>query len=100
MNIKNKHERILYLTLLSDLILSKFSKEDNALISLVDMGNFVVVKGKTKSTNVIDLHEITENFKEKLGHNFENMNLNTIDIIEYNTELSDMSIKNYQKFSV
>lgn len=89
MRTKKQIDRILYLKLLNDLIITKLSPNES-IIKLVDVGNFVIIKGKTKSKDILDLHLLTSEFKEKYGHNFDDMNLNTIDIVEYECDFSDI----------
>lgn len=80
---ENNQMRILCLTLLSDFIVSKFPNDVKSLIRVIDVGNFIVIKGKTNSSEVLDISNITTEFKKKHENLFGTFNLNTIDIIEY-----------------
>lgn len=78
----------LYLKLLGDFIVSKIDKGDKFDFKLVYLNNFLVIKGKTSSNKILDISEIISEFKNK--HNEElpkNLNLNTIDLIEYEKEI-------------
>lgn len=63
------------------------------MIKIIDIGNFVVIKGKTTYEKTLDLQLISKEFKDKLGHNFEDMNVNTIDIIEYGCTVNNLGIQ-------
>lgn len=78
--------RILCIKLLSDFILSKFPNDVKSIIKVIDVGNFIVIKGKTNSSEVLDISNITTEFKKKYENLFDTFNLNTIDIVEYQCE--------------
>lgn len=93
-------DRIFYLSLLSDFIISKLPKNNKSIIKLVDIGNFVIIKGKVSSTDVLDIHKIKNEFEEKYQNIFGSMKVNTIDIIEYESHSSDIQINLVQKFKI
>lgn len=95
-----QQQRTFYLKLLSDTILSKFPDGEKSLIKFVDVGNFVIIKGKTTSTEVLDLFKITSEFEKKFGHHFDNIKINTIDIIEYNTQIDNINLKTSTNFKI
>jgi hypothetical protein len=69
--------------LFADYILGYF--DHTTVIEVLDCGPFLVVRGETELTNVIDLIPIKKNFLEKY-QNYNIKNLNIIDIISYNVE--------------
>ena len=82
MERENKLNRIFYLNLFSKFILSKVG--EGSIIKLVDMDNFVVVKGNIVSDTPINLFELGKKFDETHKDLFEeNIKINTIDILNY-----------------
>lgn len=84
-----KLERIFYLNLLSKFILSKVG--EGSIIKLIDMDNFVVIKGNIISETPINLFELSKEFSETHKNLFEeDIKINTIDILnyDYNSNLS------------
>jgi hypothetical protein len=78
------NEKYFYLTLLGDFIISKISNDENFQLTLVDFNNFIVLKGKTTSTSILNLSDIVSDFKKIYSKNLpKDLNLNTIDLIEY-----------------
>jgi len=77
-------ERIFYLNLFSDYIMKSFPEKSNSIIKILDLNNFIIVKGKTDSNDVLDFHTITKHFETNFSHLIESkIPLNTIDVIEY-----------------
>ena len=74
------------INLLSEFILEKINKNENSIIKVIDCTNFVIVKGKTTSTDILDLSKISEEFNSKYSP--EKKITHTIDLIEYNQELN------------
>jgi|688.fasta_scaffold16595_10 hypothetical protein len=72
-----------FVNLLADYILKHFN--DDTLIEVIDCGSFLVVRGQTSITELIDLGPIKQSFLTTYP-NFEIKNLNLIDIIKYNVE--------------
>ena len=72
-----------FVNLFADYILGYF--DHTTVIEVLDCGPFLVVRGETELTNVIDLIPIKKNFLEKY-QNYNIKNLNIIDIISYNVE--------------
>lgn len=89
MILKKIGSRVFVTNLFADFILSKISKEEQSIISVVDCKNFYIIKGKTTSKEILDLQTITSEFSQ----NFESMigdvkMSHTIDLIEYDATLS------------
>jgi hypothetical protein len=72
-----------FVNLFADYILGYF--DHTTVIEVLDCGPFLVVRGETERTNVIDLIPIKKNFLEKY-QNYNIKNLNIIDIISYNVK--------------
>lgn len=75
--------------LLADFIVTKIDKEFNTKIQVTDCVNFYVINGKTKSSIVLDMAEITKEFNEKFESFLNGVEvIRTIDIIEYSKDLT------------
>lgn len=86
-NFPSKENRIC--NLLADFIVIKIGKEFDSRIQVTDCVNFYVINGKTNSSIVLDMNEITQEFNEKFKEFLDNVKiLRTIDIIEYSIELN------------
>jgi hypothetical protein len=72
-----------FVNLFADYILGYF--DHTTVIEVLDCGPFLVVRGETELTKVVDLIPIKKNFLEKY-QNYNIENLNIIDIISYNVE--------------
>ena len=72
-----------FVNLFADYILGYF--DHKTVIEVLDCGPFLVVRGETEVTTVVDLIPIKKNFLEK-HPNYNLENLNIIDIISYNVE--------------
>lgn len=56
-------------------------------LSVVDVENFMIVKGFTKSENVINFSELNSNFIELNKHKYPNLDkFNTIDVLTYSCD--------------
>lgn len=56
-------------------------------LSVVDVGNFMIVKGFTKSENVINFSELNSNFIELNKNKYPNLDkFNTIDVLSYDCD--------------
>jgi len=77
------------INLFADFILGKIDMNEDTVIKVVDCSNFIIVKGKTTSSDVLDLSKISEEFN--LKYNLGTKVTHTIDLIEYNQELSPVS---------
>ncbi len=77
-------ERIFYLNLFTNYIESSLPENSTSIIKIIDLNNFIIVKGKTTSNEILDFHKITKNFEDKFSHLISNKQpINTIDVIEY-----------------
>ena len=87
--------RLYYINLLNDFIISKFPKNETSFIKIIDVGNFLIIKGITTNSTPLDMFTIVNEFTEKNNPPKE-LNFNTIDLIEYSSEdyfnLSDIPI--------
>ena len=87
-----KNTRRYFVNLFADYILSKFDKSENTIIQVTDFGNFVVVNGQTTSSNVLTLGDLKTEFiksNKELFDSLEKEDLNVIDIIKYDQEITD-----------
>lgn len=88
-----KNTRRYFVNLFADYILSKFDKSENTIIQVTDFENFVVVNGQTTSSNVLEMLELKSEFIESNKELFNSLgkeDLNVIDIIKYNQEITDL----------
>ena len=87
-----KNTRRYFVNLFADYILSKFDKKENTIIQVTDFETFVVVNGQTTSNNVLNLNDIKVEFiksNKDLFDSLEKEDLNIIDIIKYEQEITD-----------
>ena len=97
-NFPSKENRIC--NLLADFIVIKIGKDFNSKIQVTDCVNFYVINGKTNSSVVLDMNEITQEFNEKFKEFLDNVKiLRTIDIIEYSIELNPPTKLTYTFFN-
>lgn len=97
-NFPNKENRIC--NLLADFIIIKIGKEFDSKIQITDCVNFYVINGKTNSSTILDMNEITQEFNEKFKDFLEKAKiLRTIDIIEYSVELNPPTKITYTFFN-
>jgi hypothetical protein len=93
-----------FLNLFNDFIINKIPDGETAIIKLVDVKNFIVVKGLTTLSTPLDLFTISKEFIDKNSVP-ENLKFNTIDLIEYSTEETkilsgDISILSNIKYKI
>jgi hypothetical protein len=89
-----KNTRRYFVNLFADYILSKFNKSENTIIQVTDCETFVVVNGQTTSNNVLSLNDLKTEFIESnkdLFNSLEKEDLNIIDIIKYDQEITDFT---------
>jgi len=89
-----KNTRRYFVNLFADYILSKFDKSENTIIQVTDCETFVVVNGQTTSKNVLTLNDLKTEFIEsnkELFNSLEKKDLNIIDIIKYDQEITDFT---------
>lgn len=74
--------------LLSDFIVDKMDITENSIIKVIDCENFLVVKGKTSSKNVLDLSSVVSEFTKKYEKVLSGRIItHTIDLITYDYKL-------------
>lgn len=83
MILKKPNSRIYTVNLFADFILSKIPQSEESIIQIVDCKNFILIKGKTTSKEILDINSITNEFNEK----FKTKISHTIDLIEYDSKL-------------
>jgi hypothetical protein len=89
-----KNTRRYFVNLFADYILSKFNKSENTIIQVTDCETFVVVNGQTTSKDVLTLNDLKTEFIEsnkELFNSLEKKDLNVIDIIKYDQEITDFT---------
>ena len=73
--------------LFAEFIVNKLDNNILSQIEVVDFQNFLVIKGKTKSKEILELSQIKLQFVESLSSETEISIGNTIDLIEYDVNL-------------
>jgi hypothetical protein len=91
MNLCSPKSRQGIVNLLADFILNKISKEEKTILEVNDFVNFIVIKGKTTSKEILNLQEIIEEIKTNYSNIFSTGDTlsRVIDIIEYDAKISD-----------
>jgi predicted regulator of amino acid metabolism with ACT domain len=87
-----KNTRRYFVNLFADYILSKFKKSENTIIQVTDCDTFVVVNGQTTSKDILTINDLKTEFIEsnkELFSSFKKEDLNIIDIIKYDQEITD-----------
>lgn len=74
--------------LFADFILSKIPHNKHSIIQVADCINFFVIKGKTSYSDVLNMSELLEEFKTKFKFAESKKLTHTIDLIEYDVEMS------------
>ncbi len=91
MNILKKNTRIFAVNLLSDYILNQIPSGEKSIINVIDVRNFIIVKGITSYNEVLELQKIINTFKEEFTESLpEDMIFNSIDLIEYGKEMTEV----------
>jgi hypothetical protein len=86
----NQNTKPHVINLLADFILSKIDTNETSIIQVVDFNKFMVIYGQTTSSKVLDINNIKNEFIDKFKEDLtrlEMLNLNTIDLIEYEQDL-------------
>jgi len=97
MVLSTKDSKGFLVNLLAEFILNKIDKNEKSIIKVVDCTNFIIVKGKTSSSDIIDLSKITEEFNSKYSK--DKKITHTIDLIEYNQEITPVNEINHTYFN-
>jgi hypothetical protein len=88
MTIKTQSSRIFLINLFADFIISKIPHEEQSIINIVDCKNFILVKGKTTSKNLLNLSQISNEFSSKFSEYLnDNKITHTLDLIEYDQHI-------------
>jgi hypothetical protein len=95
MNISLRHN---YIILLNEYIINKIPKNESSLIKILDVGNFLILKGFTTYNKDLDILKIVDEFRERYDIP-ENIKMNTIDLIEYSSDYDYFKINNSEIFS-
>lgn len=95
MNISNNNsDKQNYINYFADYILLHLPIDSVSKIEVAECENFILIKGKTSSNELINLSELRDNFLNE--NNSENLNLSkTIDLIEYGVEMVEEELKTF-----
>lgn len=85
MTLKKIGSKSFIVNLLADFILSKIPHHESTIIKVVDLENFIVIKGKTSSKEVLMLQSIISEFIEKFK--IDKQLTHTIDLIQYDVKM-------------
>ena len=88
MILKSSNSRTAIVNLFADFILSKIPHNKHSIIQVADCINFFVIKGKTSYSDVLNMSELLEEFKSKFKFAESKKLTHTIDLIEYDVEMS------------
>jgi len=81
-----KITRKIIIKFFSEFLRDKLSDNHESFLKVVDFENFVVLKGKTTSKEVLDLSDVVGEFKKKFESIIpSDLPFNTIDLIEYDS---------------
>jgi len=89
MILKSPNSRTAIVNLFADFILSKIPNKKHTIIQVADCINFFVIKGKTSYGDVLNMGEILDEFKTKINLPDGRKLTHTIDLIEYNIEMTE-----------
>ena len=86
--------------LLADFIIEKLGEHNSSQIKVIDVENFFIIKGKTSSKEVLNLSDITAEFEKKYTELLNDYKIcNTIDLIQYDSDLTDMKTLSFTFFN-
>ena len=77
--------RLYYMNLLNNFIIKKIPKNEMSIIKIIDIGNFLIIKGSTSSPDPLDIFSIVNEFMETYNVP-EEIKFNTVDLIEYSSD--------------
>jgi hypothetical protein len=79
-----------FVNIFADFILTNFNPNENlSQIQVTDCSNFIVIGGKTESSELLDLYQVKSKFAESYQMYFDNIDIikiNIIDLIQYQTK--------------
>lgn len=73
--------------LFADFILKKIGQNTKTIIQVTDCNYFFAVNGITETKDVIDLTQVSKEFKEEFKHLLNDRYINVIDLIKYDTKI-------------
>ena len=92
MILTKKGDKNFVVNTLSNFILEKLGLETSSVIQVIDLINFVVVKGKTNIDKVLNLEKVIDEYNEKYKKYLGDYKVvNTIDLIEYSSSLKEVT---------
>lgn len=90
MILKKVGSRDFIVNLLADFILEKLGETDSTQIKVIDVENFLIIKGITSSKEILNLSNVTSEFEKKYSEILEGRKVSkTIDLIKYDFSLVD-----------
>ena len=89
MILKNTKNKLSEINLFADYILNQIPNSERSIIKIANCGNFLIIKGKTTHSELLDLSTIKTEFCEKFKINLDSKSIfnHTIDLIEYDVKL-------------
>lgn len=92
MILKKRNTRTFNVNLLADFLLKNIPSDETTVLQISDCENFYVVKGKTSSKKLLDLSKLIDEYYEKYKEFLpEKFTKNSIDLIEYDSDLDDVN---------
>jgi len=100
MKLKKIGHRNFTINLFADFLLKKIGLNSSTQISIVDLNNFIVVKGKTDSKEIINLSESLTEFEKEFDKSLnQNKIKNIIDLIDYDVEIKEVDDISFNFFN-
>lgn len=88
MKESSETEKNKYANLLAEFLLSKIGKEKDSFFEVIDCSNFIVIKGKTNSDEILNLNLLKTEFINLYSNDSDGLKIgNTIDLIEYSENM-------------
>lgn len=88
--------RNLLVNLFSEFILSKFPKDSKSIIEIADCENFLVIKGMTNYSEVLDISKVIDEFISKYSEYINKDKFHSIDLIEYDKKMKDIDFEEFE----
>lgn len=86
MKLYNTQSKEGFINLFADEILKQFGLDTHTIINVINVDNFIIIKGITDSKKIIDIHEFKLKYHEENKDYLNSIgiqSLNTIELIEY-----------------
>ena len=91
MILKSPKSKLSVVNLFADFILNKIPKEEQSIIQVIDCYNFFVIKGKTTHSEILNMGEIIDEFKNNFPDKTNSRKLShTIDLTEYDVDMKEV----------